>query len=96
MKQVNEMKIQTDNIPSVMSRRDELLKSEQKVIRELEKQLQMPYNDSFESEDEIVVFEKPVDIHPIEPLKPMKLPSVGLRPPKPQGPPRVLKSLKDG
>jgi hypothetical protein len=53
-------------------------------------------NESYESDTEIVVFEKPLEIHPLEPLKPIKLPSVGLRPPKPQAPPRTLKSLRDG
>jgi hypothetical protein len=56
--------------------------SEEKEIRELERQLQAPMDQSFES-DEIVVFEKPIEI-PLQPLKPIKLPSVVLKPPKPQ------------
>ena len=54
----------------------------------------MPIEQSYDS-DEMVVFEKPRELAPLKPLQPIKLPSVGLKPPKhPQ--PQVHKSLKDG
>ena len=55
----------------------------------------MPIDQSYES-DELVVFEKPRELRPLKPLEPIKLPSVGLRPPKHQQPLQIKKSLKDG
>ena len=47
------------------------------------------------------MFEKPPELKPLEPLKPIKLPSVGLKPPRPNPPPQLRidapkKVLKDG
>ena len=55
----------------------------------------MPIEQSYDS-DEMVVFEKPRELAPLKPLMPIKLPSVGLKPPKHPQPPQVHKSLKDG